>query len=368
MRSILIVDDDDAQRELIVRGLRHTAFAVHEASNGKEAIDIATRVLPDLIITDLMMDKLDGFSLIERFRKDISTATIPVIVISGMRPEEGYRRSMELGADDYLAKPFEIRQLLAAIEARFQRLDSELSVRNEKLAQLRDKISRSLPHEFRTPLAIVTMAAEFLESNPVVTADEGACLAVESLRTGIDRLKRVTEQFVLFSRVEMWHHDQRMKEYFRNESCDVDLALLTAIAHGQATKSERSPEECRITIEPAALRMREEHARIVIAELLDNAFRYSKPGTEVSVDGTRRGSFFVLKIEDQGRGMSKSEVKDVNGFMQFRREHFEQQGIGLGLTTAKRLIELYDGILTIDSAIDAGTRVEVRLPLANRSQ
>ena len=95
----------------------------------------------------------------------------------------------------------------------------------------------------------------------------------------------------------------------------------------------------------------------ILEELLDNAFKFSPPGTPVRVSTQSVNRQFRLMITDQGRGMNAEQIKQINAFIQFDRETYEQQGLGLGLAIASRLAELQQGTLTIDSIPQKGTSV-----------
>jgi len=101
-----------------------------------------------------------------------------------------------------------------------------------------------------------------------------------------------------------------------------------------------------------------------VEELVDNAFKFSRKGTPVRITGAVANDLFHLTISDRGRGMTPQQIADVGAHMQFERRFYEQQGVGLGLTIAKRLIELHGGDFTIDSTQGQQTVVHVTLPMS----
>ncbi len=101
----------------------------------------------------------------------------------------------------------------------------------------------------------------------------------------------------------------------------------------------------------------------ITEELVDNAFKYSEVGTPVQVKSGTQGEEFILEISDRGRGMTPEEIKRVGAYIQFKREIYEQQGSGLGLTICQRIIEFSGGSLTIESIPEKETTVKVILPL-----
>jgi DNA-binding response OmpR family regulator len=122
-RRVLIVDDDRITRMLVKLLLEREGYEVLEGENGQHAVEIAHREHPDLLITDLMMPGTDGYQAIAKIRRDISLATLPVMVLTAEDGPGIEERVLELGADDYLIKPFEPQILLSRVRAAFRRID-----------------------------------------------------------------------------------------------------------------------------------------------------------------------------------------------------------------------------------------------------
>lgn len=122
MKKILIIEDDTVLRENIAELLFLAKYEVHTASDGKKGVVAANRLLPDVIICDIMMPELDGYGVLEALSKGESTQQIPFIFLSAKTERQDIRKGMDLGADDYIAKPFEESELLGAIKSRLARV------------------------------------------------------------------------------------------------------------------------------------------------------------------------------------------------------------------------------------------------------
>src|SRR5947199_10017443 len=118
MTKILVIDDDDSLREIIQLSLEHAGFEVIQADNGAHGAQQACAPLPDLILCDVRMDKMDGYRTIAALRQDSVTASIPFILINGQADRAGTRQGMELGAHGYLSESFNVPQLLAGFHGR----------------------------------------------------------------------------------------------------------------------------------------------------------------------------------------------------------------------------------------------------------
>jgi CheY-like chemotaxis protein len=121
-KRVLVTDDEPITRMLVKLLLERQHFEVIEATNGRAAVELATRERPDLLMIDLNMPEMDGYEAIGRLRKDFSLATLPIIVLTAEDGPGVEKRVLELGADDYIIKPFDPDILLSRVNAVFRRL------------------------------------------------------------------------------------------------------------------------------------------------------------------------------------------------------------------------------------------------------
>jgi len=121
MRKVLLIEDDSVLRENTAELLGLSDYKVVTASNGKKGVKAAKTFIPDVIVCDIMMPELDGYGVLEELIKDETTMHIPFIFLSAKTEKDDIRKGMNLGADDYLTKPFEEKDLINAIESRLAR-------------------------------------------------------------------------------------------------------------------------------------------------------------------------------------------------------------------------------------------------------
>src|SRR5689334_15338782 len=136
MKKILVIDDEAWLREMMLLALSQRGFEVLEAGDGESGIERARKDLPDLILCDVNMERVDGYQTLSTLRNEAGTATIPFILMTGLADQAGMRQGMELGADDYLSKPFTIDGLYAAVDARLKKLQVVRQEAEKKLADL----------------------------------------------------------------------------------------------------------------------------------------------------------------------------------------------------------------------------------------
>ncbi len=124
MTMILVIEDEAPIRDKIVTVLKYENCDVIDAANGREGVVLAQENRPDLIICDVLMPDLNGYSALEALRKDPDTSVIPVIFLTAAASRAEMRKGMELGADDYITKPYTVVELLAAVRTRLERQET----------------------------------------------------------------------------------------------------------------------------------------------------------------------------------------------------------------------------------------------------
>ena len=200
MSKILVVDDDEQLRQTIIVVLKLRGFEPLEANNGGDALEIAREHLPDLIISDVNMPGQNGFVALASIRQDPTTAAIPLILMTG-EMDSNMRKGMELGADDFLTKPFAMPDLLKAIDARMRKQTVVKQAAEKKLTELRENISLMLPHELNTPLVGILGFGEIIHScADSLSVEELTEMGKNIMDSGL-RLERLIQNFLVFAQL-----------------------------------------------------------------------------------------------------------------------------------------------------------------------
>jgi two-component system, sensor histidine kinase and response regulator len=364
MKKILVIEDDSMIRGRIVDTLEleDDGYTVFSAVNGREGVTLAKQEMPDLVITDIMMPLLDGYGVLAELRAFAPTALTPCIFLSAKADHDHIRAGMTLGADDYLAKPFSVTELLQSVRTQISKRESQKVQAEARISTMRSQLSASLPHEFRTPLSSILGFAELLREYQNLQPDE-VFMAVEQIRTNAHRLQRLSENFLMYAQVEMFMDDAQRRNELGNA---ITVLAEDAIERTVNTKAEeyQRPSDVQVNLEAVTLAITPPHLLKIIEELLDNALKFSKPNSAISVRGIKHESQYELIIADHGRGMIPEQIASIGAYMQFDRKAYEQQGAGLGLILVKRLVEIYNGTFAIRAEDGAGATVTVVVPLA----
>ena len=361
MKKILVIDDEEWLREMVHLALSQKSYEVVEAGNGALGIEVARKELPDLILCDVNMEKVDGYSTLSSLRNEPATASIPFILMTGLADNAGMRHGMELGADDYLPKPFTIDALYAAVEARLRKVQAVREHAEQKLADLRDNISLMLPHELRTPLNGILAYGEMLAADAATLPASEVAEMGQVIHDSGKRLERLIENFLIYAQIELLGTDPQKISALRKKQTAAAMALIEKHAREQARLAHR-PDDLKLELEETAVPMSEDYLAKIVDELVQNAFKFSQADTPVRVSFSNSSNVITLAVTDKGRGFSTEHITKVGAYMQFDRKMQEQQGLGLGLTIAKRLTELHGGTLTIQSQRGGSTSVTMKLP------
>ena len=360
MKKILVIDDEEWLREVIHLALKQQGFEVIEAANGLEGIEKARKELPDLILCDINMEKMDGYVTLTSLRSEAPTAAIPFIFMTGLADGAGMRRGMELGADDYLSKPFTIAALYAAVEARLKKAQTVRDEAERKLTSLRDNISLMLPHEMRTPLNGILAYGEILAFDAATLKPAEVTEMGQAIHQSGKQLERLIENFLIYAQLELVAGDLKNINTFRIDQTEHPVSLVKEHATAQAAQANRS-QDLSFELSDIPMSISGEYLAKIVDELVQNAFKFSEAGTPVHVKLSETSSAIALSVSDQGRGFSNGQIAHIGAYMQFDRKIHEQQGQGLGLTIVKRLVELHGGTLSFESTKDAGSTVTAKL-------
>ncbi len=362
MAKILVIEDEAAIRENILDLLEAENFVSLGAANGKVGIKIAIEQMPDLILCDMMMPEIDGHGVLKALRAEPLTATIPFIFLTAKSEKTDIRLGMELGADDYITKPCTHQELLKAVAIRLEKHKAISSHSQKKLENLRCNISTSLPHELRTPLNAIIGFSELILSEYKVFEESDILEMIGHIQSSGHRLYRLIQNFLLYTDLEIAATNPELIKEMRNSKFSCVESLLSEKARQQAKLANRT-DDLKLSLQNLSVAIDSIKLTKVLEELLDNAFKFSEEGTPIFVSVWVENQSFMLSVKDQGRGMTSEQISQLEAYIQFDRQLYQQAGLGLGLAIVKRIAELHGGNLKIESSPNESTIVSVCLPV-----
>jgi signal transduction histidine kinase len=366
MPRILIIEDEPLLREDIMDWLAFEGYEVVGAENGREGLNRAFDSHPDLILSDITMPELDGYHVLIELRMYPKTALIPFIFLTAKVDRWDMRSGMDLGADDYITKPFSREELLNAVHSRLNKRETQREVLEQDIADLRSTLARTLPHELRTPLMGIIGFSELLRMDAAnVTPTQIVEYTNHVIESG-QRLYRLIENYLLYAQLDLSLFDSEVRQLLQNSRITFPDLIIAEAATKVAYRYERI-NDLVLELTSEAICIAENELSKIVTELIDNTFKFSQPETLVHIVTSREGAFYCIKITDHGIGMTSDQIARIAAFTQFNRASREQQGSGLGLIIAKRLVELFDGSLTIDSVPGSFTTIQVQLLISTDS-
>ena len=363
MPRLVVIDDDRAFREMLQEALTAEGYEVRVAADGPAGLALAREWKPDLVLCDLHMEGVSGHDVLRTLRRDELTASVPVVFLTGDSTDATQRQTMELGADDFLAKPFKHAELLRTIQARLARREQVRQETERRFAELRAGIAHSVPHEFLTPLtAVIGLSSLLVDEGPELPHDLTHEAAVEILSAG-RRLHRLVEKFLLFTELELLVRSPDVKAGRQAPRATVDAAAIVAEAAPRWASLRGRGNDLQLSAPgPMHVRMSRDHLTALVGELVENACTFSDAGTPVRVALVRRRDGCFLTVANQGLGMTREQIEGLGAFVQFERRRMEQPGTGLGLAIVVRIAELAAGAVRIESTPGAETTATVRIP------
>jgi len=361
--KILVIDDEPSLRRMICKMLQHDGCEVIEAADGQAGLLLARTHLPDLILCDFDMDGLNGYQTLAQLRASDATATIPFILMTGTPQRAGLRHSMELGADDYLAKPFDQTRLFNCVKARLARAQQNRWQAEQKLSALRSSILAALPDAFETPLNGIVGYSELLALDYDSFSREEIREMTTTIHESAQSLERLVARFLNYTDLLLLAARPPPNTRRDSPGAMIASAELDATARRVAERHRRQGDLV-LQLEAGTPAMTQAHLSRLTEELVDNACKFSAPRSKIEIAATVRDNRFVLQVRDAGRGLTPEQIADAGAFRQFDRRRYEQPGTGLGLATARLLAELNDGSLTLQSEPGRGTTATVTLAMA----
>ncbi|MCZ7543428.1 MAG: HAMP domain-containing histidine kinase [Anaerolineae bacterium] len=295
---------------------------------------------------------------------------VPFIFLTAHGSRQDVIRGRRLGADDYLVKPFDPDEFLAAVENKLRRTREMRRDAEDRLNDARHALVQLLSHELRTPLTYVTGGTALL-SEEMERSDD--LLPIEALRdnlalieSGTERLSRLADQIVTYTELQSGHAAARLRE--AGEVLDVVDLTASAVCVLEPDDGGDLPVDFEVTVSG------DERPRVfgvndllitALSEVLRNAAYFSPPGSRVRVYIRRSGDHAVIEVADEGPGIRAEDLSAIwEPTVQSDRTVHEQQGLGLGLAITKGVVELHGGACSVKSEYRKGTSVTIRLPLA----
>jgi two-component system, sensor histidine kinase and response regulator len=363
--TLLIVDDTPENIAVLFELLTIQGFSVLVAEDGESALNIAVSEKPDLILLDIMMPGMDGFETCRHLKQDPLTTGIPVIFMTALADTADKLRGFELGAVDYITKPFDHEEVMARIDTHLTllRLRRELQAQNYELQRLnreKNEILSIAAHDLKNPLSNIRGLIDLMKMQLVSPQEQGQYL--DMIRTTVQRMFELIQNLLDANRIESGHVQvnlgaqyigvflERLLSNYRQAAADKNITF-----HWQADEQEAVAvnADSNLLIQ-------------ILDNLLSNALKYSPPNKNIYLHIQNHGHSVRCIVRDEGPGLSEDDHKKLFG--KFARLSATPTGgehsTGLGLFIVKKLVEVMQGKIWCESTPGEGASFILELPHA----
>ncbi|OGG46562.1 MAG: hypothetical protein A3F84_18600 [Candidatus Handelsmanbacteria bacterium RIFCSPLOWO2_12_FULL_64_10] len=393
---VLLVDDTPANLKLLRQALEPEGYRILIAPSGETALKIACHAHPDLILLDVQMPGLDGFETCRCLKENPATQDIPVIFVTARAETESVVEGFRAGGIDYVVKPFQSEEVLARVQThlKIDRLTRQLeasnhalSAANQQIQQATERKSRflaNMSHELRTPINAIMGFTDLVlrRSGDALPGQQRDNLI--KVKQSADHLLNLINDILDLSKIEAGRMEVNPTRFdvkgLIASCCDTVSPLVRP---GVTLNYEVSEEAGEAHTDEAKLRQ-------VVINLLSNALKFTEKGevrvsvvrgpwsvvrenqatSQVGGEGTNHESritnheFLTISVSDTGIGIPPEALGYIfEEFRQVAGSSMQHKGTGLGLSITKKLVELLDGTISVESEIGRGSTFTVRIPM-----
>jgi signal transduction histidine kinase len=401
MDTVLVIDDQPDNVKLLLDFLSKKGFKMLVAHDGKEGIRMAELTQPDLILLDVTMPEMDGFEVCQALKNHEKTQGIPVIFMTARTEIVDKLKGFEVGAADYITKPFQFEEVLARVTShlKLRKLQTQLLQKNQQLQEeithrkqvemsletekkalverttelkvvnaqlaravkLKDEFLANVSHELRTPLHTILTIAEGLQEEAYGPLNQQQCRYLRTQEESGRHLLSLINDILDLSKIEVDKLSLELDIVSVNEVCQASLRLI---------KEQALRKRIKILahLEPTVKKIQADQRRLkqILVNLLGNAVKFTPESGSITleVSGDAKQGVAQFSVQDTGIGIAKEELENIfKAFVQLDSGlNRAQDGTGLGLSLVYHLTELHNGHISVESEIGKGSRFTVSLP------
>ncbi len=356
-QRVLIVDDKLDNIYILIGLLEHVGFELLIGQSGQEVFELIPHALPDIILLDVMMHDMDGFEVCRRLKANEQTRDIPVIFITALSDHVDILKGFEVGAVDYITKPFQNEEVFARVKTHLavRQLQTRLENANKMLQQRTNELefvnkelkdfAYIVSHDLKAPLRGINQLSGWLAQDYANVIDESGQELIQLLMSRVKRMDRLIDGILAYSRAGRIPSSMEL----------IDLAPLIR----EVIKSLMPPENVNIALEtpfPVVPGNATQFVQI-FQNLLSNALKFmDKPNGKIRLGCRDDQSRWTFWVADNGPGIAAEHYEKVFQIFQTLRSADENsQSTGIGLTIVKKIVESYGGNVWIESRLGEGS-------------
>lgn len=366
MTKILVIDDREELLEEVVFQLQQRGYTTLTANSGREALELLETPdnLPDVIVSDIAMPDIDGYQLLEEVQQVEEMSEIPFIFITGQYSSlEDIRVGKQLGADDYLLKPFQVEDLIAAIENKLRKVRQWQERTRLQVEYVREELLSLVTHQINSPRSSIHSDYQILLEDLEALPDEFSRKALYALQQETQRINRFTNQIIILIRAD----NGQLQAEFQQEKQAYHVSMLVEAACYMIENELRDYAlniQVNLSSQPMLINGVYNVLLLIFAEVIRNAVLFS-PNLTAEIRAAQDGKVAVIQVLDNGSGIAPEHLPHIwERFARFKILPTPQQGVGLGLPLVRDCVQVHGGQISVDSQPSVGTIVTLKFPLA----
>jgi signal transduction histidine kinase len=367
MVKIVVIEDEADIREEVMTWLEVEGYEVIGANNGRQGLELIYREQPDLVLCDINMPEMDGHSVLIELRSGPNYAQLPFIFLTASADRDSMRKGMNLGADDYITKPFTYADVITAVKSRLgkqeqirsqiDRLSNLIDAEREQRL-LKSRLIGMFSHDFRNPLTSILSSSNILQNYSDRLKPERQQRHFQRIDGAVHLLLQMLDEMLMVAEIEHGHLS------YNPQPTDLKKLIEKVIEDFQLIDGEKHPIADSINL-PDLVTIDPKLAHHILTNLVSNALKYSPDGREIDIQAYIKEKQVVISVQDAGIGIHEDDLAHVfEPFFRADNAH-NIKGTGLGLSLVKQIVKVCGGTIQVTSELVAGSCFSVRLPFDN---
>ena len=368
MVNILVIEDEPILREEIVEWLILEGYNAYSASDGRIGVDAALSHLPDLIVCDILMPQVDGYNVLLEVHAHPATVNIPFIFLTAKVAQDEIRKGMDLGADDYITKPFTRVTLLHAIAARLAKKKLQIETHQQAIAGLQQALTQAsdhniltakllsmFSHDFANSLASILMVGSLLRNHIDLMDTNRRQTQLSRIESSVHLLLHMLDDLLVIAQVETGAFNRTpgmvaVQPFFQRLQSD------SVTIYGERCHLQLRCEDREITGVDARL------LQVIASNLITHAFKVSPKGSTILFTISSSPTECVVSIRDQDTEVPAPERKRFFTALQQPSTVETLAILGLDLAVVKESVDFCGGSIQFDDQQQEGLTITVIMP------
>ncbi len=358
MANIIIIEDESFLLFNLKFLLEIEGYKVNAFEFGADGVEYAKNNPVDLIICDINMEGMNGYEVLQAIRTNPKTKVTPFIFLTALLDRDDIRKGMDLGADDYIPKPYTNEIVINAVKSRLEKHKLVNNYLIEKIDNTKKDLVATIPNEFKTPLVILnTYSEKLIQLADTIGRDEIIEIA-EVIKSSSGKLNKIFNDFSFY--FELFN----FKPNSDNAITVNPNKIIKDVISEKLNEKEKSYE---LILDETiySLKINSLHFKKIIEEVIENAINTSDDVNKITVKNSKENDLYVLEVYNSG--INSEEIisnKEEGAFKRFNRSMQNQQGVGLGLGIVKKIMSLYNYELKIEN-INGYSKIQLYFKILN---